>query len=214
MELSGRGRDWTGARLGHITVVRCVGQNERHQYVWECMCDCGRTCTKASVVLTRGVTYCGHRCAIKGKAIATHGKSHTKEYRAWVSMKARCYCTSHKNHAEYGGRGVIVHPDWNSDFNAFLTYVGMAPSDEHTIDRIDVDGDYCPGNVRWATHAEQNLNRRNTLRAEIAGEVLPLKTIAERYGAAYGAVLSRYKRGLRGHDLVKAHPVGRKPKQK
>ena len=88
MELSKRGKDWTGVKVGHVTVLRCNGQDKRFVYTWECVCDCGQVCTKTSAVLKRGVEYCGHACPIKGEKNIKHGQSYTREYRAWVSMKA------------------------------------------------------------------------------------------------------------------------------
>lgn len=210
MEISGHGKDWAGRRVGNVTVTECVGKDKHHVYVWKCLCDCGATCTKTSSVLQRGVEYCSHRCPLKAGNV-THGMSYTHEYRAWVSMKSRCFAKSHKNYDTYGGRGITVHPAWVDDFNAFYADVGAAPTREHTLDRIDNNGNYEPGNVRWATQAEQCLNRGNTLKDVIDGVELPLVAIAEKYGVMYAAVRERYKRGLRGMDLVTRHKVGRKP---
>lgn len=213
MDVSKRGRDWTGERVGHLVVTQCVGKTPTRMYIWECACDCGKQVNKTSGILQRGCTYCSHTCTLR-PTNRTHGQSYTREYRAWVSMKSRCYTKSHKNYDEYAGRGVSVCPQWVDNFEQFYADVGPAPTDKHTVDRIDVDGNYEPGNVRWATQAEQNLNRRNTLRAEVRGELLPLKTIGEKYGVAYAAVFSRFKNGLRGDDLITRQKIGRKPKPK
>lgn len=213
MKLSGHGKDWANQRVGNVTVKECVGQDRHHTYIWRCTCDCGAECTKTSAVLTRGVEYCSHRCPLKGGNV-THGMSYTHEYRAWVSMKSRCFTKSHKNFAAYGGRGITVHPDWVEDFPKFFAYVGAAPTRGHTLDRIDNDGNYEPGNVRWLTQAEQCLNRGNTLKAIVDGVEMPLVTISQQYGVPYAAVRERFKRGLRGNDLLVTHKVGRKPSKK
>lgn len=90
-----------------------------------------------------------------------HGRSQTPEYRCWQQLKARCLNLNHRAYPNYGGRGITVHPDWVNDFEAFLAYVGPRPSSKHSLDRVDVDGNYEPGNVRWATWRTQAKNRRS-----------------------------------------------------
>ena len=95
------------------------------------------------------------------KVILCMGFSKSAEYRAWSSMKQRCLnprCSVYKN---YGGRGITVCVRWQRDFLDFLDDLGPRPSPKHTLDRIDNDGNYQPGNVRWATYQEQESNRRN-----------------------------------------------------
>ena len=83
----------------------------------------------------------------------------TKEYRAWAGMKDRCYNSNHIYYHRYGGRGIKICERWLNNFEAFLADVGPAPSSEHSIDRINNDGNYEPGNVKWSTVFEQNHNR-------------------------------------------------------
>lgn len=91
-----------------------------------------------------------------------HGLSNTPEYRCWQQIKARCLNPEHRAYADYGGRGIGVHPAWVSSFETFLADVGSRPSPKHSLDRFpDNDGDYAPGNVRWATPTEQNNNKRD-----------------------------------------------------
>lgn len=89
-----------------------------------------------------------------------HGLIHTPEYRAWISMKDRCLNPTSSNYPNWGGRGIRVHVEWVEDFPAFLQHVGPRPSPLHSLDRRDNDRGYEPGNVRWATKAEQSANRR------------------------------------------------------
>lgn len=212
MKLSARGKDWAGAKRGHVTVVRCIGKDKHHTYSWECRCDCGKVCVKSSNVLQRGVEYCSNACQLR-KTNLKHGASYTREYRAWVSAKSRCFTPSHKNYPTYGARGIKMCEEWVNDFQAFFDHVGPAPTDKHTLDRIDCDGNYEPGNVRWATQQEQNNNRRDTILVDVMGETIALADMARKYGLNYGSVFARYSRGLRGNDLLENQKVGRKPKK-
>lgn len=88
-----------------------------------------------------------------------HGMRYTPEYRTWTHMKVRCYNKNYESFSNYGGRGIKVCDEWLNDFVAFFNHVGKKPSPQHTLDRIDNDGNYEPGNVRWATKSEQQMNR-------------------------------------------------------
>lgn len=103
---------------------------------------------------------CGNRA---GKA-ATHRGSKEKLYAVWDNMRRRCSDPRTVNYHNYGGRGIRVSPLWEKDYAAFRTYLndvlGPKPSENHTIDRIENDGNYEPGNLRWATRKEQQANKR------------------------------------------------------
>lgn len=90
----------------------------------------------------------------------TRGNRFTPEYQAWVGAKARTTNPNISQWANYGGRGIRMAPEWLNDFAAFLAHVGPRPGPGYSLDRIDVDGDYAPGNVRWATQSEQMQNLR------------------------------------------------------
>jgi len=97
-------------------------------------------------------------------------------------MKKRCLNPHAKDFKDYGGRGIGLHPDWVDDFAAFFAYMGLRPTPTHTIERIDNDGNYEPGNVRWATRKEQSRNRRATKLIEYQGESLTIDEWAGRLG--------------------------------
>lgn len=160
--------DLAGQRFGLLTAIEPVAATNARATVWRWRCDCGgeRRCTR--YVLTKA-SHCG--CLTKrwikhGHARKTTGQS--KEYRAWYSMRRRCLDPRNPFFDDYGGRGISICDEWITSFVAFLRDVGLAPSPQHSLDRIDVDGDYTPANVRWATPLQQSRNRRNTAWAEAA----------------------------------------------
>ena len=83
----------------------------------------------------------------------------SSELLAWRNMIYRCESPRHRAYQYYGGRGIAVYDEWRQDFTAFLGHIGPRPSPDYSLDRIDNDGDYRPGNVRWATRSEQRRNR-------------------------------------------------------
>lgn len=90
----------------------------------------------------------------------THGMSNTPEHDAWKGAKQRCFNPNRKGFSEYGGRGITMCAEWAASFVAFYEHIGPRPGPDYSLDRIDVNGHYEPGNVRWATAREQMLNRR------------------------------------------------------
>lgn len=101
---------------------------------------------------------------------ATHGMSKSLEYRTWILMKRRCYDINDINYKSYGGRGIKVCPEWIESFETFFAYMGKKPSHNHSIDRINTNGNYEPGNVRWATRLQQARNKRMNRLIEYMGE--------------------------------------------
>lgn len=101
-----------------------------------------------------------HQQIRASEANTTHGMSKTKVYRAWCSMKRRCYGVNTDCYDRYGGRGIEVCQRWLRSFENFYIDMGSPPTGKHSVDRIDNDGDYTPRNCRWATPTEQSRNRR------------------------------------------------------
>jgi hypothetical protein len=134
------------------------------QYV-NCRCDCGRDVMKRVSHLTSGVIKscgCLRQQLLANGLHGSHRLSRSPVYRAWAAAKSRCYDKNHPNYRNYGGRGISMCDQWRDSFETFLNDVGDKPAPKYTLDRIDVDGDYAPGNCRWATHTEQMRNTRQT----------------------------------------------------
>lgn len=127
----------------------------------------------------------------------------TRLYSIYTNMKTRCYNPHCHAYDRYGGRGIKVCVEWLEDWWSFHDWaISNGYDDSLTIDRIDVNGNYEPSNCRWATTEEQAYNKRNTVRVEINGEYLTLKEIAVKYNINEHTVRTRYKKGLRGEDLI------------
>lgn len=125
------------------------------------------------------------------------------EYRAWIAIKSRCLNQKCDVYPDYGGRGVTIFEGWKSDFPAFFKAVGPRPSPRYSIDRYpNNDGNYEPGNVRWATRQEQQANRRNTSWVTIDGIRIPLSDAIRRFDLNYNAVWMRISRGATPEEAI------------
>lgn len=165
----------------------------------QCQCDCGNLGIFTLAKLRHGWTRsCG---CLKVEKSTKHGISKRydlpewKVYSAWNDMKNRCGNPKVKSYADYGGRGIKVHPLWKGDFAAFFADVGMPPSKSHSLGRIDNDGDYEPGNVKWQTAAVQMRNTRRTRFLEFQGETKPLTDWAHAVGIKPILLTTRLRAG-------------------
>lgn len=174
--------DLRGRRFGRLTVVQ-FSYKRNKIYYYKCVCECGKECVKSRGYLvyesSSNHKSCGcwrkeEQAKTTQRTHSMHTRKHRPEYIAWKAMRQRCYNPNERQFEDYGGRGVKICDRWQN-FENFLADMGKKPSPKHSIDRIDVNGDYCPENCRWATVDEQANNKRNCIMVTHNGKTQTFK---------------------------------------
>jgi len=158
-----------GCKYGNLIFERSSDRaGDNHRLLGEFRCDCGVMVTLpiSRVVNQAARTHCG--CRADRGAPPKHGMRETSTYRSWQAMKSRCLNAECKDYPKYGGSGVSIYEPWIKSFESFFEQVGPRPIGT-TLDRIDTNGDYVPGNVRWATREVQQRNRHTACTWVIRG---------------------------------------------
>lgn len=155
-------KDITGQRFGRLVALGPIGRGNQ-AVKWLCQCDCGvQKVVPADHLKRKSTSSCGCLLRERYASPLTHGKARTRIYRIWQGVKSRCLIPGKKYYSE---RGIGMYPEWADSFEAFDAYVSQLPHyDEkgYTLDRIDNNGNYEPGNLRWATASEQCWNSSRT----------------------------------------------------
>ena len=187
--------DLTGKRFNRLVVVR-FSHNQGHKRMWECLCDCGKTTFVATCNLTSNrVKSCG---CLKMEGLiqrsTTHNQRHTNLYEVWKTMRQRCGNPKNRAYHNYGGRGICVCNEWKSNFQSFYEWsMNNGYKQGLTIDRIDVNGNYCPENCRWVNRRIQANNMRVNKLITYNGETDTLANWARRLNIKYGTLEGRLK---------------------
>lgn len=193
--------DLTGQRFDRWKVVeKAETRGASGEVYWRCVCDCGTTKEVVANSLRLGLSKsCGCFSADRSRK---HGMEGTLTYNAWAAMRMRCENKNATYYARYGGRGITVCDRWKS-FKAFLADMGEKPPGKSSLDRIDNEGGYEPGNCRWATTKQQIRNRHSSPRFMWKGETRSLADIAEEVGAVpWRKAYERIRRGWSVEDAV------------
>lgn len=207
----GKINDLTGQKFGRLTVISYAGKNHRRYALWSCLCECGKTIIAVGSDLRSGHTQsCGcsrsdalsrynkseekraHTSELNKQYKKTHGMRYTRLYREWRSMINRCSSKNWRDYDNYGGRGITVCDEWKESFESFRDWaLHNGYRDDLSLDRCDVNGNYCPDNCRWITMAAQANNTRRSLYLEFNGEKKTVKEWALELGLNYNTLHSR-----------------------
>lgn len=185
-----------GQKYGRLTAIRRI-PNHNEKMFWLFHCECGRD-YECRISHVRGglIQSCGCRQReVLLARITKHGWTGTPEYRAWQGMITRCENPHDLGYRNYGGRGIQVCDEWRKSFEEFIAHIGPRPSKDHSMDRIDNDRGYEPGNVKWATRREQMANRRTTVFVEWGGKKMPITEACRLSGVKYRTAHMRVSAG-------------------
>lgn len=187
--------DITGQTFGRLTVIGYAGAYSRRRHKWYCRCICRRITSVVRDALLNGHTRsCG--CLVFEPHNVKHGEKQSRktspEYTAFCTAKQRCIDPNVKSFKSYGGRGIQFRFE---SFADFLREVGRRPTPKHSLDRIDVNGHYEKGNIRWATRTEQGRNKRTNRKLQVGGKVKCISEWAELVNITHTTIHNRLKRG-------------------
>lgn len=191
-------QSWIGKRYGRYTVLSAhyaILNNGKRMCRWLCRCDCGAIKDVRPIEVINGkVVSCGcHRNDIVLKRNTTHGESASRLYRIWCGMKRRCNAQNCEKYKIYGGRGISVCDEW-IDYELFSVWAkSNGYREDLSIERIDSNGNYEPGNCTWIPMKKQARSRRSTYMVDYNGEKVPLIELSEKTGIHRTTVFHRVK---------------------
>ena len=212
-------RDLTGMRFGRLIVIRRAGLDKTgNNSMWLCKCDCGN-----EKIVSR-VSLCGTRCISCGcyssersrELIKSLHERHRDKYpkiprlfTIWRKIRSRCFDPNNDSYGDYGGRGISICKEWGNFYEFQEWAVNSGYSRELTIDRIDVDGDYCPENCRWVTAKQQARNKRKTIYLTLHGECKSMAEWADALGISWRTLNGRRQRGW-SDERILTEPIHKK----
>lgn len=197
--------DLTGQVFGRLTVLERVKSTSTNYAIWMCKCSCGKTKIVRSCHLRSGTTTsCGcYQKEIASKVNSTHNSSKTRIYNEWSHMKKRCYWKNYKGRKYYADKGIEVCDEWKNSFETFKNWaLNNGYSDDLTLDRIDINKNYEPGNCRWTNKFVQSNNRSINRIVEYHGEKGVYEGMCRKLNVNQTTIRSRMKKGYSFEDAV------------
>jgi hypothetical protein len=193
-----------GYRKGTLTVIAFDSLRKGRSY-WNVQCDCGEIKTLRIDGMHDYSTCDKCKAEKQRQRMLTHGETKTSLYKTWQGIKERCYNPKSPSYSTYGERNIKMFDEWISNYKSFSDYVKTLPNYNekgYSIDRIDVNKGYEPGNIRWADSTTQANNRRDNVFVEFNGEVLTAKQWSVRLGMNYRTIMNRIKMGWSVEDIL------------
>jgi len=197
----------TNLKYGFLTIKNSHREvrGGKTRIICEVVCECGGTKTVALDNLRKGhVTSCG--CHTTEQFIlhhTKHGQINTRLYGIWTNMKTRCYNKNIPRYKNYGERGITICDEWKNDFSIFYEWaISHGYEETLTIERINVEGNYCPENCTWVTVQAQECNRTDTLYYTIDGETKCLSEWCREYKVGYARTWMRLKKGREIYEAL------------
>lgn len=194
--------DIAGKRYGLLVPLYRVENDKYGRSAWMCKCDCGTKKVISANDMRSGKTRsCGclekyNRSIFGTRSKRTHQMKNTRIYHIWQGAKNRVFNQNDKHWPDYGGRGITMCKEWATSFECFRDWAfANGYSENLTIDRIDVNGDYCPENCRWVTKADQQRNKRNNRYYTYNGKTQLIPAWAKEFGVTDSTIRSRIRRG-------------------
>lgn len=200
-EVKKGGNNMQGKKFNKLTIIKQLENDKRYRKRYFCKCDCGNYKSVLKDNLINGITKsCG--CMKKG-INKSHGKSKHPLYVTWSTMKKRCYNKKSKDYKNYGARGIIVCDRWLDSIDNFIEDMGERPKG-HTLDRVDVNGNYEPNNCKWSNSIEQRTNTRRNVYYMYKGQEMTLTEWSEILPLTFNQLRYRLKeKGLSIEEALK-----------
>lgn len=206
--------DLTNRRFGRLVVLKRVENTRFNKTQWLCKCDCGKEIIAIGGNLIQKKQFsCGcqrrQEASIRAYNRRTHEMSDTRLYRIWHGIKTRCYKKNDPNYKHYGSRGIEMCDEWKNDFMPFYNWAmknGYEPNAKRgitTIDRIDVNGNYCPENCRWITLSEQGNNKTTSRYMVVNGVKHTISEWSKITGIEKSTLKDRANRGDTGERFIR-----------
>ena len=199
-------KDLKGQKFNRWTVIcKSSKTNSFYNVLWVCRCECGIVRDVLSGNLVRGLSKsCG---CLNRENHSKHNLSKTAEYKTWLGIKSRCLNPKNEAYNNYGGRGIKICDRWLNSFENFYADMGLKPSEEYSIDRIDNNGHYEPGNCKWNTFEEQQNNKRTNVYHVYNNQKITTKQASKIAKVSPTCIVKRLARGLNIKEAIETKSI-------